>query len=476
MFIWLAVMVRQTTKPMPPGTDIASPTIAMSETQLEFLHDLTTRDAWGRPLVEQRIFNAVLATIDNAQTFVVLDFFLINDDLGTASGTAHATMRPLSRELADHLLARKRAQPGLQVLLITDPINDVYGGRPSALLAELSRAGMDVVRTDLSALRDSNPAYSSLWRMTSQWFGNAPGSALPDPFRERGDVSVRSWLALLNFKANHRKAIVADNAQGEWIGMVTSANPHDASSLHSNVAWRFHGELAATVLSSELSVARFSGWNGAIDSAFTPSASRQSDTLVASYVSEQSIRGMLLASLEKTVAGDQICLAMYYLSERHIIDALLAAAKRGVKVRLILDPNKDAFGVEKDGVPNRPVANELVNKSDAKIEVRWYRAQGEQFHTKLALVQQAQQLTASLGSANLTRRNISNYNLEANVQVAMPLESKLAKQLTDYFELLWSNDEQKHIEYTAAFSAYKDESQLRYWRYRFMEATGMGTF
>jgi hypothetical protein len=66
--------------------------------------------------------------------------------------------------------------------------------------------------------------------------------------------------------------------------------------------------------------------------------------------------------------------------------------------------------------------------------------------------------------------------LEANVQVAMPLESKLAKQLTDYFELLWSNDEQKHIEYTAAFSAYKDESQLRYWRYRFMEATGMGTF
>jgi hypothetical protein len=27
---------------------------------------------------------------------------------------------------------------------------------------------------------------------------------------------------------------------------------------------------------------------------------------------------------------------------------------------MILDPNKDAFGLEKSGIPNRPVAAELV--------------------------------------------------------------------------------------------------------------------
>jgi phosphatidylserine/phosphatidylglycerophosphate/cardiolipin synthase-like enzyme len=476
VFVWLVIMARHTTKPLPPGTDVASPVIALSEQQLEFLYDLTTRDAWGRPLVEQQIFNAALATIDNAATFVVLDFFLFNDDMGASTGSANASLRPLSRELADHLLARKRALPALQVLLITDPINDVYGGRPSPLLAELSRAGIDVVRTDLSTLRDSNPAYSALWRMTTQWFGNAPGSALPDPFRNQGAVSVRSWLALLNFKANHRKVIVADNAQGEWTGMIMSANPHDASSLHSNVAWRFRGELAARALDSELKVARFSDWSGNLVSAYSPSAAKQDEALAASYVSEQAIRETLLAALKKTQAGDEISMAMFYLADRHVIDTLLAAAQRGVTVRLILDPNKDAFGIEKDGVPNRPVANELVTKSQNKIAVRWYRTQGEQFHTKLVLIKQGTQLSASLGSANLTRRNIGNYNLEANIQVAMPVDSALAKKLSDYFTLLWNNDEQKHIEYTAAFAAYKDESKLRYWRYRFMEATGIGTF
>jgi hypothetical protein len=58
----------------------------------------------------------------------------------------------------------------------------------------------------------------------------------------------------------------------------------------------------------------------------------------------------------------------------------------------------------------------------------------------------------------------------------MPVESKLAKQLNRYFDLLWNNDEQKHIEYTSSFAAYQDTSMLRYWRYRFMEATGIGTF
>lgn len=477
LLVWLALAIQQTIKPMPPGTNVASTSVAMNESQIEFLYDLTSHDAFGRPIVEQSIFDAVLAAIDGANKFIVLDFFLFNDDLGAVGGTAKGALRPLSRELADRLLARKAAAPGLQVLLITDPINDVYGGRPSALLAELERGGVQVVRTDLNRLRASNPAYTSLWLMFAQWFGNSPGSALPDPFRADGDISARSWLALLNFKANHRKVIVADTADGDLAGIVTSANPHDASSLHSNVAWRFRGELAQAALESELEVARFSGWTGTLDiGARTSAAGNAPATLAASYVTEQAIREMLIASIAKTTSGDEIALAMFYLADRKVIDALLDASRRGVKVRLILDPNKDAFGIEKDGVPNRPVATELVDQSGGTIEVRWYRTQGEQFHTKLAMIKSGSQLTVSLGSANLTRRNVGNYNLEANLQVAMPTDSQLAKRISNYFDLLWNNDQQKLIEYTTSFGAYRDESKAKYWRYRVMEATGLSTF
>jgi phosphatidylserine/phosphatidylglycerophosphate/cardiolipin synthase-like enzyme len=472
---WFATMLWQTNKPLPEGMDVNSASIAMPQDRIQFLRDITARDAWGRRVVDQQIFDAVFAIVDSAQRFVVLDFFLLNDDMGSSHDGAH---RPLSRELAERLLARKHAQPQLQILLITDPINDVYGGRPSPLLSELQRGGIDVVRTNLNSLRDSNPMYSSAWRIGAQWFGNSAGGGwLPDPFRDQGVVSLRSWLSLANFKANHRKTIVADTADGDLVGIITSANPHDASSLHSNVAWQFRGELAQQVLASEIAIAHFSGWRGEFQMPTRlPETPAAVPRLEVAYVTEDAIRTRIVEAIRATSSSETIDLAMFYLSDREIIEALESAAARGVKVRVILDPNKDAFGVEKDGVPNRPVANELVTDSNGAIEVRWYRTQGEQFHTKLVLVRHGKQLDASLGSANLTRRNVGNYNLEANVHVSMPADSPLARQLTQYFDSLWSNDETKHIEYTAPFGAYKDDSQFTYWRFRIMEATGLSSF
>jgi phosphatidylserine/phosphatidylglycerophosphate/cardiolipin synthase-like enzyme len=147
-----------------------------------------------------------------------------------------------------------------------------------------------------------------------------------------------------------------------------------------------------------------------------------------------------------------------------------------VKVRLILDPNKDAFGRQKDGVPNRPVAAELVRRSNEQIQVRWYRTHGEQFHTKIALVTHGDRLIVSLGSANLTRRNIGNYNLEANVAAELSAKSPLGIELISYFDRLWNNDGPPGTSFTAAFGAWKDDDTGRYWRYRLMEATGLSTF
>jgi hypothetical protein len=472
---WTALGLWNTTKPMAPGTDVDAPAISVDATDVQFLSDLTYSDTQGKPVYEQQIYDEVFGIVDAAQSFVIADFFLFNDLMGAGNG-AH---RHLSRELADHLIARKAARPNLAVLVITDPINDVYGGATSALFDELRRAGIEVVLTDLSQLRDSNPAYSALWRPLLQWWGNsASGGSLDNPFDSGPSrITLRSWLALLNFKANHRKLIVADREDAALVALVTSANPHDGSSGHSNVALKFSGTAALQLVESELAIARFSGWPGHIyASSPTQPQVDAAKAVQLKFVTEGAIRDHLLGAIGATRNGDAVRVATFYLADRGVVSALLEAANRNVSVHLILDPNRDAFGRQKDGVPNRPVANELVTKSGGKIEVRWYRTHGEQFHTKLALVTRSGRLIASLGSANFTRRNIGNYNLEANMALECDVNAPPAVAMLGYFDRLWGNMTAAGAEYTAPFGAYEDTDAGRYWRYRLMEATGVGTF
>lgn len=475
--LWAGVGAWNVTKPMPAGTNVSTAPVSVPAADVQFLYDLTRAQPQNpeQLLYEQRIFDEVFRIVDEARSFIVADFFLLNEQMG-ASGAAH---RPLSRELADHLIARKQAVPNLSVLLLTDPINDVYGGAPSPLLAELRKAGIEVVVTDLDPLRDSNPLYSSVWRMLLQWWGNsASGGRMINPFTSDGSgITLRSWLALLNFKANHRKLIVADREDGTLTALVTSANPHDASSAHSNVALRFSGTLAGDIVGSEMAVARFSGWRGNIYVAAAESAAPpDTQSIALSFITEGAIRRHLLEAVGSTRNGDSVSIATFYLADRNVVTALLDAADRGVRVRLILDANRDAFGRQKDGVPNRPVANELVTQSGERIEVRWYRTHGEQFHTKIALIRREDRLIASLGSANLTRRNVGNYNLEANIALDAAADSALAIEMQGYFDRLWNNDGPPGTQYTADFGAYRDQDSGKYWRYRLMEASGLSTW
>lgn len=462
---------------------------------MRFIADITSADAYGRPVVSQAIFEEILATIGGASEFIIADFFLFNDHRGI-EGDARDDLRRQTRELRDALIARKQAAPGLQVLFITDPINEVYGGEWSPDLAELRAAGVAVVRTDLDRLRDSNPAYSALWRLALDWWRDWLDPAwFPHPFEANApEVGLHSWARLANFKANHRKVLLADDGRGGLTGIVGSANPHDASSLHSNVAIRLSGAVLEPLVSSELAIAGFSGWPGSIvragriavpgmragraAAAPPPSVAGVSAARVvaARVLTEGAIRDAIIERVEAATRGDGVDVAMFYLSDRGIIEALLAASARGVTVRLVLDPNKDAFGRTKSGIPNRQAASELVSRSGGTIKVRWYRTHGEQFHTKLLVVRGTDRMWLTAGSANLTRRNIRDYNLEANVAIEAALGTDLASQVLEYFETLWSNRAPLGIEYTADFDVYADPSQLRYWQYRFMEASGMGTF
>jgi phosphatidylserine/phosphatidylglycerophosphate/cardiolipin synthase-like enzyme len=474
LLAWGGTAFWHTHKPLPPGAHVASDWAAVATSDLKFIADITAADAYSRPILSQAIFDESLAVIRNARRFLVLDYFLLNGHRGAVAG---APSRALSGELRDAVLDHRRLNAQLQVLMIVDPINEVYGSQPSTDFALLRAAGVDIVTVNLDALRDSNFVYSSLWRLAMRWWaGSGRGKGwLPNPLDESDTgLTLGSWARLLNFKANHRKVIIADDGGESVVAIVSSANPHDASSTHSNVALRLTGAAALPLLESELAIARATGWRGDISlPAMPPPAGADAR---AQILTEGAIGTALLAHIAAAAENDSIDIAMFYLSHRRIVEALLAAARRGAAVRLILDPNKDAFGREKNGIPNRPVASELVSASDGAIHVRWYRTHGEQFHAKLVMIYDDERVWLTLGSANLTRRNLNDYNLEANVAVDLPRGSQLAVQMLDYFDVLWSNRAGLGVEYTADFDVYADPAQSHYWLYRFMEATGLSTF
>jgi len=72
---------------------------------------------------------------------------------------------------------------------------------------------------------------------------------------------------------------------------------------------------------------------------------------------------------------------MFYRANRDIIDALHDAKSRDVTVWFILNPNRVAFGNNNAGLPNVPIAAELIK--DKVILIQWYEREEEQYHTKI---------------------------------------------------------------------------------------------
>jgi phosphatidylserine/phosphatidylglycerophosphate/cardiolipin synthase-like enzyme len=486
---WVATSYWGATRTLPPGTHLDSPWYAVPIASVSFIPDVTAADAYGRPVVSQGIFDQVLKVVRSSRRFIVMDYFLFNDQgvPGGAATTSGPPIRAISGELRDALIEQRRAHPDIKILLVTDPINEVYGSVPSRDLILLRAAGVEIAVTDLDALRDSNPLYSGLWRLGIRWWDGkgAGGGWLPNPLDESDmPITFGAWARLINFKANHRKVIIADDGGGGVVGVVGSANPHDASSAHSNIAARVAGPALLPLVRSEMDIARFSGWKGTIAvPEGQASALGDADADVAAgraarvkVITEGAILDELQQKISAAGKGDSIDIAMFYLCDRAIVEGLLDASSRGAAIRLILDPNKDAFGHEKSGIPNRPAASELVSASDGGIHVRWYRTHGEQFHTKLVMIYGSERLWMTLGSANLTRRNLGDYNLEADLAIEVSRTSPLAVQALEYFDNLWSNRAGIGIEYTTDFAAYADPAQTRYWLYRLMEGTGLSTF
>ncbi|MCB1754355.1 MAG: phospholipase [Gammaproteobacteria bacterium] len=446
---------------LPTGLSIAGEWRDVGE--LALLSDITYLDQNGRRRSEGEIFDAAFDMIEQARRFILLDMFLYNSFTGRETGVTRA----LSSELTEKLIAQKKAWPDLQIVLISDPVNTVYGGLESADFKALAAAGIAVVITDLDRLPDSNPLYSFFWRLLIQPFGNSRAETLPNPFGE-GRVSVRSWLRMLNFKANHRKVLVADSGD-DLVALVVSANAQDASSAHSNIGLRLTGPAAHDLIATENAILAFSG-GAPLEVAMPPR--RTGSGVTVQVLTESRIRDDILARLDSLGPGDEVDIAMFFLTHRATIRALKRAHARGARLRIVLGPNQTAFGVKRYGIPNVSVAAELRR---AGIALRWCDAHGEQCHSKIMIVRRASgEAEISLGSTNYTRRNLDGYNPETNLVLRGAASRQVFRRASAWFEMIWNNEPGRR--FTAEYDVHAGDAAWKWLIYRFGEGTGWSTW
>ena len=116
-------------KPLPENISMNGEIYYVEEENIEFLYDLVYFNEEGVLEAEQEIFDKILETIDNAENFIMLDFFLMKQ--------SKKAYRNLSIELKDSLLKKKKENPEVIINFITDNYNIGYGSLESPDFNEL---------------------------------------------------------------------------------------------------------------------------------------------------------------------------------------------------------------------------------------------------------------------------------------------------------------------------------------------------
>jgi HKD family nuclease len=451
ILILAAIMLYHRVKPLPPGISYEGDVYTLPQKDVEFLYDLTYEKN-GKEVYDHSIFDEVYKTIEKADDFLILDLFLVN---GYTDGK-----RPypkLSEKLSKKIQVQMKKNPDLKVVFITDHVNTTYRSHTAHQIAPLEKLGAEVIYSDLNRLRDPNIIYSGIWRAAIGWFGQKGIGWLPNPMASSAPkVTARSYLKLLNVKANHRKTVITEDA-----GLILSANPHDASGFHSNIAFEVKGEILKDMVKAEKAVAAYSDGDEsafptdkALDKLIKPAGSVEGPPVKAQILTESKVQDHIVKAMDEAKKGDEIWIGMFYLADRDIIDAIEDAAERKVEVRLVLDPNQNAFGQEKIGLPNLPIASELHNLNKEHITIRWYDTNKEQYHSKFIYVKRKTQSTVIGGSTNYTSRNLDDYNLEENIKLVSSSDSEFIRSIDDHFKRIWNNEDGT---YTVAYEKYQDK-------------------
>jgi len=77
-----------------------------------------------------------------------------------------------------------------------------------------------------------------------------------------------------------------------------------------------------------------------------------------------------------------------------------------------------------------------------------------------------------VGTAELSRRDLDDFNLAAAFVAELPPAAPAANDALSWFDTLWFNRAAGGTEYSSDVDVYADASQLDYWKYRLVEVSG----
>ena len=515
-----------TIKTPPEGVDYESP--VRDSKNVDFHYDLTYLDKDGNIKYDRKIWDATYEVVDNAKDYLVIEMFLFNDIYNKDVDK----FPEFAKEYTRRLVKKKMENPNLKVYILSDENNDLYGAFEHPLITEMKNAGIDVIDVDIYKLKDTFPWYSPIWRSVIKPFGNPQGKGWITNFYGPmwPKLTFRNLFRALNVKADHRKIFLNEDKV-----VIASANIHDPSYFHENVAISADGEITKDILRDLQLVAKFSGGNIDVSSEseakkpvniknfqaskikFKEDESLKSDlqkqveqieknkgnfvdkgtkefyetgeltknedvlqnddpnnSYKVQFESEAKIGENLDKDIDSLKAGDEVLMGMYFLADRPVIDKLIKAANRGVKVRIIFDRSRDAFGMSTNGLPNKPVSKKLKKKTKNKIEIKWYFTNNEQFHTKIMLMKKTDgNVIIHTGSANYIKKNIRGYIMDANLRVLTNKDSKLTKDVYNYFDRLWENRDGL---FTINFDDEPTTKASQDFMYKILDAAQLGSF
>jgi len=515
-----------TIKNPPLGINYESP---IRETEnAEFHYDLTYLDKDGNIQYDRNLWDATFKVVDNAKDYLIIEMFLFND----LYNKDKEHFPEFAKEYTERLVKKQQENPNLKVYILADENNNFYGAFEHPFITSMKNAGINVIIVDIFKLKDTFPWYSPIWRTFIKPMGNPQNKGWITNFY--GDMwpklTIRNLLRALNVKADHKKVFLNEKEV-----VVSSANIHDPSYFHENIAIYTDGPIVKDVLHDLQLVAKFSDSEINVDDSNKETKSKiemdladktkirkdtmnignledknndminleenisdskknekgekeslsfnsgkneiidtEGKTYKIQYLSEGAIGKYLDADIDSLKSGDELLMGMYFLADRGVIDRLIKAANRGVKIRMIFDRSRDAFGMSTNGLPNKPVSKKLKKKTKGKIEIKWYFTNNEQYHTKITLMKKTDgSVIINAGSANLIKKNIRGYIMDSNFRILTTQDSKISKDVYTYFDRLWEN---KDGLFTINFDDEPTTSGFSDFMYKILDATQLGSF
>lgn len=328
-----------------------------------------------------QIYPAMLAAIRDAKRSVQMDYYLLGGAIG--------------EKFAEALIAK--AREGVQVRVMLDGWAPNQGGptgqQLKPVIDRLLKAGVEQRFYPI------------------EWLPRNPG-----------------FLAN-RFLIDHNKLLVLDRESA----FVGSMNIFDLAVMNHDIMVKLRGPMA-----QELSGMMDEEWPRArVQEAPIAIAEGPNTSLIRgtkTSVRQRSTKDLLLQNLAQ--AKQSVYLAIFDFSDVDVVDGLIAAHRRGVDVRVLVDRHDSnekyvplARYVNIYGLPNLSPVSRLVQ---AKVPVKWFdpSQKDSELHMKMTVFDRNK---AMLGSTNYTYQAFNNFR-ETGVEIT---GGRAVEQLAAMFETDW---------------------------------------